>query len=216
MLDKNQKLIHNKCMLFIYSRFKLRKWKRYTPEKRHEILQALENKLAKEQKRDPMPVIIHENPNWHCFGMFSAVGNNKTLYIHEDLILDQSKRFHALETIIHEGRHGMQYAKVFGKPLKWYEFKAKRWRDNWKGYFSSIEDSTMYNNQEIERDAQSYTIKKLQKLSRKYKNEKDFRTTLQSNINRFEYSEQQAYKKYGPLARWRINRKVRKKARRSK
>ena len=202
-------------MLFIYGKFKLRKWKRYTPEKRHEILQALENKLAKEQRREPIPVKIYENPNWHCYGMFTARGNDKTLYIHEDLLLDPSKRFHALETIIHEGRHGMQYQKVFGKKLKWYEFKAKRWRDNWQGYFSSLEDSTMYNNQEIERDAQSYTINKLQKLARKYKKERDFAVTLQSNIRRFEQAEQQAYKKYGPFARWRINRRVRKKSKKN-
>jgi len=199
-------------MLFIYNKFKLRKWKRYGPAKRHAILQALENKLAKEQHRDPIPVIIHENPNWHCYGMFTARGDEKTLYIHENLLLDQSKRFHALETIIHEGRHAMQFMKVFGKKLKWYEFKAKRWRDNWQGYFSSTEDSTIYNNQEIERDAQAYTIRKLQKLARKYRNERDFAYTLQTNINRYNYAEQQATKKYGPFARYKINRKVRRKS----
>ena len=200
-------------MLFIYSRFKLRKWKNYTPEKRHAVLQALEKKLAKEQGRKPIDVIIHENPNWHCYGMFTAKGNGeKKLLIHEDLLLDQRLRFHALETIIHEGRHAMQYEKVFGKNLKWYEFKYKRWRDNWQGYFSSAEDSTIYNNQEIERDAQSYTIKKLQKLARKYRNERDFAFTLQANINRYEKAEEQATKKYGPFARWRINRKVKRKS----
>ena len=203
---------HNNIMLFVYGKLKLRKWKRYGPEKRHAILQAIEKKLAKEQRREFLPLVIHEDPNWHCYGMFSARGDEKKMWIHQDLIDDPKMRFHALETIIHEGRHAMQYDKVIGKKLRWYEFKYKRWRDNWQGYFSSKEDITIYNNQEIERDAQSYTIAKLQKLANKYKKEKDFAITLQTNKRRYEYAENEAYKKYGPFARWRINRKVRKKS----
>ena len=199
-------------MLFVYSRFKLKKWKKYNPQKRLKVLVALEKKLAREQRREPLPIVVHENSNWHCYGMFIARGDSKKIIIHENLLLDPSMRFHALETIIHEGRHAMQYIKVNGGKLKWYEFRAKRWRDNWQGYFSSAEDSTMYNNQEIERDAQKYTITKLKRLARKYRGERDFAYTLQSNINRYENAELQAVKKYGPFARWRINRKVRKKA----
>ena len=202
-------------MLFIYNKFKSRKWIKYGPEKRHKILQALENKLAREQRREPLRVIVHENSNWTCFGMFIARGDDKKIYIHENLLLDPSMRFHALETIIHEGRHATQYEKVTGEPLKWYEFKAKRWRDNWKGYFSSAEDLTIYNNQEIERDAQKFTIDKLKKLKRKYRNERDFSYTLQANINRYENAELDAIKKYGIFHRYRINKKIKKKSKRN-
>ena len=199
-------------MLFIYSRFKSRKWTKYTPEKRHKVLQALEKKLAREQRREALPVVVHEDSTWRCFGMFMARGDDKKIFIHENLILDPKMRFHALETIIHEGRHAMQYIKVNGRDLKWYEFKAKRWKENWQGYFSSSEDMTIYNNQEIERDAQKYTIDKLKKLAWKFRGERDFAFTLEANINRYENAEMQAQKKFGLFARWRINRRVRKKA----
>ena len=109
-------------MLFVYSRFKSKKWTKYNPEKRHKVLQALEKKLAKEQNRDAIPVVVHENSNWNCYGMFTARGDTKRIYIHENLLLDPRMRFHALETIIHEGRHATQYEKVTGEELKWYEF----------------------------------------------------------------------------------------------
>jgi len=199
-------------MLFIYSRFKLKKWAKYSPEKRLKVLQALEKKLAKQEKRPALPVVIHENSNWGCYGMFVARGEDRKIYVHENLLIDPSMRFHALETIIHEGRHAEQYDKVTRDELKWYEFKAKRWRDNWQGYFSSAEDSTMYNNQEIERDAQKFTINKLKRLAFKYRNERDFAYTLQANINRYENAELSAVKKYGIFHRYKINRKVRRKS----
>ena len=56
-------------MLFIYNKFKLRKWSKYSSVKRLKILQALENKLAKQNHRDPIDVVVHENSNWNCFGI---------------------------------------------------------------------------------------------------------------------------------------------------
>lgn len=199
-------------MLFVYGRFKLKRWSKYNPEKRLKVLQALENKLARQNSRDALRVVVHENANWNCYGMFVARGEDKKIYVHENLLTNPMLRFHALETIIHEGRHAEQYEKVSKDELKWYEVKAKRWKENWQGYFSSSEDMTMYNNQEIERDAQQYTIKKLKRLARKYKNERDFAYTLQSNIDRYEKAEQSARKKYGIFHRFKINRRVRKKS----
>ena len=205
-------LSHNKCMFFIYSKFKQNKWIKYNPEKRHKILQALENKLAKEENRTPLDVVVHENSTWNCYGMFIARGEEKKIYIHENLLLDPRMRFHALETIIHEGRHAHQYEKVNGGKLKWYEFTAKRWRDNWKGYFSSTEDTTMYNNQEIERDAQLFTIKKLKKLARKYRGDRDFAYTLNANIRRYEYADEQARRQYGMFYKHKIHKRVKDKS----
>ena len=71
-------------MLFIYSKFKLRKWKKYTSVKRLEILQALEKKLARKQHRDPIDVVVHERSDWNCLGMFSVSNGVKKLYVHEN------------------------------------------------------------------------------------------------------------------------------------
>ena len=201
-------------MLFIYSKFKLRKWKRYTSTKRLKILQALEKKLAKQNHRDPIDVVVHERSDWHCFGMFSVSNGQKKLFVHENLIINPAYRFHALETIIHEGRHASQYVACNKENIPWWNFKAKRWKKNFSGYFSSSEDSVMYNNQDVERDAQSYTIKKLKRLAWKYRNETDFQKTLDRNIYRFEHADDAARKKYGLFYKFKMRRKIDKKSKR--
>ena len=113
-----------------------------------------------------------------------------------------------METIIHEGRHASQFA-VVNKKLKWYEFKKKQWQKNWSNYFTSSEDRVMYNNQAIERDAQHFTIKKLSRLQRKYRKERDFAYTLHANIARYENAEDAARKKYGIFYKFKINKNVR-------
>lgn len=197
-------------MFFIYGKFKYKKWNKLSPDKRLEVLQALENKLAREQNREPIPVRIHDDPNWKSFGMFMASGGKQCILVHEDLVYNPELRFHALETIIHEGRHASQF-QVVNKKLKWYQFTQKRWQKNWKHYFSSSEDNVMYNNQAIERDAQHFTIKKLSRLSRKYRKERDFAYTLHANIQRYETAEDQARKKYGFFYKYKIDRNVKNK-----
>ena len=195
-------------MLFIYNKFKLRKWSKYSSVKRLKILQALENKLAKQNHRDPIDVVVHENSNWNCFGMFTVQNGVTRLYVHENLILNPAYRFHALETIIHEGRHATQYIATQKEKLHWWNIKEKRWKANFEGYFTSAEDSVMYNNQEVERDAQRYTIKKLSRLEYKYRNEDDFYTTLDRNIRRYENADSDARKKYGLFYKHKMRRRV--------
>lgn len=200
-------------MLFIWRKFKLRKWRKYSSYKRLDILQALENKMAKKNHREPINVVVHERSDWNCLGMFSVVNGQKKLYIHENLVLNPGYRFHALETIIHEGRHASQYEMINKESIPWWNFKAKRFKKNFEGYVSASEDSLLYNNQEVERDAQKYTIKWLERLARKYRNEPDFETTLKRNLYRYESSEQKAKEKYGLFYKFKMRRKIDKRSR---
>lgn len=195
-------------MFFIYSKFKLRNWRRYNSSKRLRILQALENKMAKKQNRTPIDVIVHERADWNCLGMFVANSEQKNLIIHENLILNPAYRFHALETIIHEGRHATQYFMVTRKKIPWWNIKAKRWKKNFEGYVSASEDKLIYNNQEVERDAQKYTIKWLEKLAYKYQKESDFQTTLERNLHRYESSDEKAREKYGVFYKQKLRKKI--------
>ena len=197
-------------MWFLYSRFKLRKWKKYTSVKRLKVLQALENKMAKKNHRDPIDVVVHERSDWNCLGMFSVIGNKKCIFIHENLILNPAYRFHALETIIHEGRHASQYVAINREHIPWWNFRAKRWKKNFHGYISASEDKVLYNNQAVERDAQKYTIKMLQRLEWRYKNEPDFYKTLKRNLDRFENAELQAKEKYGLFYKLKMRRRIEK------
>lgn len=202
-------------MLFVYNKFKLRKWNKYSSQKRLAILQALENKLAKKNHREPIKVVVHIRSDWNCFGMFAVEDGKKVIYVHENLILAPALRFHALETIIHEGRHATQYVAITEKKLHWWNFREKRWKVNFQGYFSSSEDQIMYNNQEVERDAQIYTINMLEKLESKYRNEEDFYTTVKRNIYRYEKADQDARKKYGLFYKLKMRKRIDKKSKRN-
>jgi len=199
-------------MLFVYSKFKLRNWSRYNSRKRLKVLQALENKMAKKSHRDPVPVVVHERSDWNCLGMFTNDRGKQRLIIHENLILNPAYRFHALETIIHEGRHATQYAMINKEEIPWWNFKAKRWKKNFQGYISSSEDNILYNNQEVERDAQKYTINMLKKLEYKYYKEDDYYKTLKRNEYRYDKAEQDARNKYGIFYKQKMRRKINKRS----
>ena len=195
-------------MLFVYSKFKARKWNKYSSQKRLKILQALEDKLAKRNHREPIDVVVHERSDWNCFGMFSVSRGVQRLYVHENLIMNPEYRFHALETIIHEGRHATQYQMINKEEIPWWNFKAKRFKRNFEGYISSSEDRVLYNNQEVERDAQKYTIRRLERLQFKYRNEPDFFKTLDRNRYRYEKAEQDARNKYGIFYKFKLRKKL--------
>ena len=198
-------------MLFVFNKFKRRKWIKYNTQKRLKIYQAVEKKFAKKQKREPLEVVVHPNDNWQCLGMFSVSKNQSRILINNDLLVDISLRFHGLETIIHEGRHAYQY-EIINKKLPWYAFRAKRWRKNWEGYIPSAENSVVYNAQEVEQDAQKYALTQMLKLKRKYKNDNDWEQTIAVNKYRLEHSQDQARKEYGIFYKHKINRIIKNKA----
>ncbi len=194
-------------MLFVYSKFKRKKWLKLTPEKRLAVFVALEKKVAKMLKLEPLKMELNEDENWNCYGAFTVTGNRKRIVLHTNLLYDASLRFHAMETISHETRHAYQH-NLISKDLKWYEFKAKKWKRNWGAYFSSTTDDIMYNNQSIERDAQKFSIKFLKK--HKYKDDQDYIDTLNAVIYRYENAEIEAKEKYGMFYKFKIENNVKK------
>ena len=68
-------------MLFLFSKFKGRKWSRYSSKKRLKILEALEKKIAKSLKIQPLELVIKDDPNWKCFGAFVVNNDSKFIYI---------------------------------------------------------------------------------------------------------------------------------------
>lgn len=195
-------------MWFLFSRFKERKWKKYSYEKRFKIFIALEKKVAKKLKIEPIKLEI-KYEDWNCFGAFTTDSVNKKIVLNSILLEQPKYRFHGMETIAHETRHAYQFA-VISRKLKWYEFTAKKWRENWAGYFSSTTDKLMYNNQAVERDAQKYSIKFLKK--HKY-DDQDYKNTLAVVIDRYETADEDARKKYGIFYKHKINKNVRKNSR---
>lgn len=201
-------------MLFLFSKFKNKKWLSLTPEKRFKCLLALEKKVAKNLKIEPIKLEIKEgSANWNCFGAFSVSYGGKKIMLNENLLYEPRFRFHAMETIVHETRHAYQFMAV-SRDLKWYEFTAKKWKRNWEGYFSSSSDNLMYNNQAVERDAQKYSIKFLKKYKGKYWGDKDFRLTFDAVVSRYEQADIDARKAYGIFYKQKIEKNVKNNSRR--
>lgn len=198
-------------MLFIFGKFKHKKWLRLSTQKRLKVYNALEKKFARKQGRDPLPVVIHPDDNWKPLGMFTTAGGKRLIYIRDDLIYDPKMRFHGMETILHEGRHAYQYETINQK-LPWYAFRAKKWRKNWIGYIPSGENSTAYNNQIVEQDAQKYAYKQMSKLDRKYHGDDAWENTMRTNQFRLENADDMARKEFGLFYKHKINKMINKKA----
>ena len=193
-------------MLFLFSKFKGRKWNRYTAQKRYKILVALEKKVAKSLKIEPLELVVREDDKWNCFGALSVAGSEKKIVINSKLLTEPLFRFHAMETIAHETRHAYQH-EIVNKDLKWYQFTAKKWKQNWESYFSSSTDNVMYNNQSVERDAQKYSINFLKK--HKYA-DREYKITYQAVLDRYNQAEINARKEYGIFYKQKIERNIRK------
>ena len=202
-------------MLFVFSKFRGSHWQNYTPDKRLQILQALENKMAKKQHRKPTIICVNPDLPEGCLGLFEATSiNNQHIFINDQLLYHHKLRFHAMETIIHEGRHAYQYDIVRRKHIPFLNFTARRWKKNWQAYFTATDNPTIYNMQAIERDAQKYTIVMLKNLAYKYKNETAFKSTLKNCIQRFEQGELDARKEYGLFFQHKIDKVIDRKTRR--
>ncbi len=198
----------------IYNKFKYRRWIGYTPAQREKILERVEEKQAKKLGRETLPLVINHDTTWHCYGSFEAnMNGRKILKLSINLIDDPKLRYHALETILHEGRHAYQYEQITKKRISPFNFKAKKWRANYSGYISSREDKTIYSMQPIERDAQKYAINQMEKHSFKFRNEADYQATMRSMIYRYEESVRQAKQELGMFYKHKMNKRIKDKSR---
>ncbi len=195
-------------MLFLFSKFKQKKWMKCSIEKRLKVYIALEKKVAKKLKIEPLKIELHEDEDWNCFGAFTVNGSNRKILLNQNLVYEPRFRFHGMETIAHETRHAYQHILI-SRDLKWYEFTAKKWKRNWGAYFSAGTDDVMYNNQAIERDAQKYSIKFLKK--HKYPDQ-DYIDTFNAVVYRYEQAEVEAKKKYGMFYKFKIEKNVKDKS----
>lgn len=194
----------------VYNNFKLKRWDRFNPGKRQRILEKIEKKQAKKLSRPTLPVVVNTSPDCPYFGMFEATAKGKQiLHINIRLLREPHLRFHALETIFHEGRHAFQYNIIHKRKPRIFEFRKKRWLENYAGYISSSEDQLFYGAQPIERDAQKYAIKRLEKLHRRFRNEDDYHRTLEIMKDRYESTNAELREKHGIFYRSKLKRRIR-------
>ena len=194
--------------MFLFSKFKQRKWIKLSAAKRQQVLQRLENKMARRAGRNPLPISVVTNPDWYCFGMYEKKAGKETLHLNISLLTKPELRFQAMATVLHEGRHATQQF-VISNDLAWFQFKARRWKRNMRAYVSSNDDKNLYQIQEVERDAQIFVLKKLGSWRHKYDEEQDFVRTYGALKKQFDKNENAAKQKYGSFYRAKINREIR-------
>lgn len=196
----------------VYNKFKKRKWSKLDNAQKIKVLEKVEKKFAKKLGRQILPLHIVYDPNWQCYGMFENVNGKSILHLNSNLLDDDDLRFHALETIIHEGRHAYQHEVITKKRLGFFNFKARAWKQNYQGYTRSSEDRALYSMQPIERDAQKYTIKQMQKFEYRFKNDEDYKRTMHQLVHRYDKSEQELKEKHGLFYRRYIKKRMNEKA----
>lgn len=202
------------CFFSIYNKFKLRKWRKLTPGKRQQILEQVEEKQAKKLNRPTLPVIINDNPNWNSYGMFEAKGSTEHLILSINLLTQENLRFHALETIMHEGRHAYQYHQTNSTSGGLFaKMRAKKWKENYGGYITSSEDQLTYSMQPVERDAQKYAINQMRKMRFRFRNEDDYIITLEAMEYRYNETIKRMRQKHGIFYRQKMNKQIKEKNR---
>lgn len=164
-------------MLFrflVYNKFKLNKWKRLSTKERVEVCQKLENIQAKKLHRPAYKVVIRDLEK----GVGgTCVSQNKEILLMTNYFLNDDRRFELMGTLFHEGRHAYQFDEVAEKRRHCILSREFWWRRNFQGYVS-IADSgntiSLYSMQPVERDADSYAVRRLKSFRFRFRKEKDF------------------------------------------
>ena len=198
--------------MFLFSNFKIKKWERLSVERRIRVLNRVEKRFARRQRRDYAPVYVVDKPEG-SLGVFKVRNGKAYIKLSNCLVTNVALRFKALDTVIHEGRHAHQ-ATVISNNHSIFNFRARKWKKNKKGYIYPEACMIAYRMQSIERDANKYALKHLRKRRRKYKNEPSYKETLDILIKCFESAEAEAREKFGDNFKREIRRmiKQRKKA----
>lgn len=150
------------------------KWAALGRESRLAALQEVENRRAKLDGRQPLPILEgagaeFENP--HLYGVYAREDN--AIYINPRFLKGSAhhRPAAALETILHEGRHALQEDAVSRRPELVAEQVLNEWRSSRALYFGSADSSappliqlklmTVYQMQSIEIDARRFARREL-------------------------------------------------------
>lgn len=199
---------------FLFLKFRLKKWEKYSPKKRFACLQKFENYFAKKQHREPCKIILRDDFPQNTYGMFTE--QNWCINLNSYLLYDYRYMFLCMSTLLHEGRHAYQNVVVkrtYEKKTKVFKMsKAYKWKNAFGGYLSTSQGDTYadYANQSIELDANMYAYKQLKKLKHKYKGQTLYENAVKELENWFEDVAKLGKEQYGIFYKFKIGRKNKK------
>lgn len=196
-----------------YNKFKEKKWRKLSNEKRLRAFQKLENIQAKKLDRPNCKVILNNTLDDTKNGEFSM--SKMTIELNAKFVTDPNLRFFGMMTLFHEGRHAFQFNSCFGeKPPRKFS-KAYKWKKNIERYAGDTSDKYyFYSMQPVERDANKYAIKRMKNFRFRFRKEPLFAQTLEKKINDFDAVKDYAKKELGTFYKLKValhNRKERNK-----
>ena len=199
---------------FLFLKFRLKKWQKYSPQKRLKCLQKFENYFARKQHRESCEVVLRNDLPQNTYGQFQQ--QNWCIYLNSYLIYDARYMFLCMSTLLHEGRHAYQHMVVkntYEKKSRIFKFsKAYKWNNAMQGYLSTSQGDSYadYANQSIELDANMYAYKQLKKVKRKYKDQKLYDYEIKELEDWFEHVAKLGKEQYGFFYKYKIGKKNKK------
>ena len=137
-------------------------WERLDLESRRQVLQSIENHLARVQGRPPCPIRV-ERMNPREFGGYDRA--SKTITVSEEHIASDDI-YEIIDTIVHEGRHAYQHYAVEHPGFHSDEREVKEWKGNFEHYLpAEIYGMEIYRSQPIEADAWSFAEEVIKRFS---------------------------------------------------
>jgi len=193
-----------------YKKFRSNKWANMSVASRLRALQMMEHIEAKKWNREELKIEdldLGNNLLGRCD--YSA----KTIYINNQLLNTPNMQFMALLVLFHEGRHAYQYHVVSSNKNPWRFSKAYKWKKNMQNYihYDGSDKFSYYSMQEVERDTNLYSLRRLQSLHFWFRNEDFYYRTLELKIKEMEKEKLLAKKELGLFYKWKVNRRINRK-----
>lgn len=159
----------------LYFLFTEKEWKKLTSQKRKEILQEVENRMAVKQGRPACQIVTKElaaNIRGYFDGEYITI-NEKLLRGARSMFGAKlgEKAIYALDTVIHEGRHAYQRCAVVGRVTNLVgEDTLREWLVNTLCYADAengMKSFAFYAFQPLERDAREYAASEIVDIYRR-------------------------------------------------
>lgn len=145
---------------------KIDNWAQLTVEQKGEVLQNLENQIARIESRKPLQLIVEEMPAGRS-GVTNALEN--TIRINSLDVEDNSLAGlrDIVDTVVHEGRHAYQFQNVYVQRTEANDAKFNGWLSNYQtGYLTQdMFGYDAYRAQPLEDDAWHFADKIVSTLS---------------------------------------------------
>ena len=155
-------------------------WAGSTPDERIHGLQRLENHVAGQQHRTARPVVTDPGLG-QAYGQFNTQENQ--LSLNPTLVGNGSSPYQAMQTVLHEGRHSLQWDAARGVPTsEASSATVQSWRDNYQAYnVPAVVPYHEYRFQPLEDDANVFATRSMESEAHNFADDPGYQQFLTSD-----------------------------------